>query len=125
MTTIFIVHESLGFLFLLGRSLNAAGYRVFPALNVAEARSLVYSQDIRIDLLIISATQLGAIEFVQKLRNRQAQLSIIIVAEENGADIPVVLTQTGGSVGRSSASLAEWLRLVRTALGPENREDEG
>ena len=80
--------------------------------------------EIRVDLLIISPTQLGAVEFVQALRHRQAQLSIIIVAEENGADIPVILTQTGGTVARSSASLAEWLRLVRAALGPENPEDE-
>ena len=118
-TTVLIVDSDLGFVFWLGRTLDAAGYQTLPAKSIADATTLLEEITAKIDLLIINSSLSGAAEFVSTLLQSPRPLKVIAVSDVEGPfttlpGVDVWRTKFQNIVDRA-ASL-EWLHLVHGIL---------
>jgi len=118
-TTVLIVDDDLGFVFWLGRSLDAAGYRSLPAKSITDATILLEELNIQIDLLIVNPSLPGAGGFISRLRRSPGSVKVIAVSD---LEKPVT-TPSGVDVWRrkfqgpvDSTSGLEWLQLVSGIL---------
>lgn len=68
---VLIVDNDLGFVFWLGRVLDAAGYETLPAKGIGEAFALLREIPVRIDVLMVLCTLPGANVFAAELRGSQ------------------------------------------------------
>jgi hypothetical protein len=74
---ILIIDRDLGFVFRLGRTLEAAGHEVLPARSVCDARRLLSEFHLPIDLVVVHRSTPGAYCLVERLRRSQRQINVI------------------------------------------------
>ena len=113
--TVLIVDNDLGFVFWLGKTLDAAGYQSLPAKSIAAAGTLLEEITGKIDLLIVNSALPGAAEFITSLRRSLRRLKVIAVREVAGP----FTTLPGVDVWRSKFQNIvdpsfglEWLQLI-------------
>jgi hypothetical protein len=80
---VLIIDHDLGFVFWLGQTLDAIGYNTLPAKGVPEAISLLKELQVRIDILIVSSSLPGAVEFADDLRQANRKLKVIALVDDH------------------------------------------
>jgi DNA-binding response OmpR family regulator len=118
-TTVLILDNDLGFVFWLGRTLDAAGYQTLPAKNISDATILLEELTLEIDLLIVNPSLPGAAEFVSMLRRSTRRLKVIAISDVDGP----VTTLPGVDAWRrkpdnivDEVTTLEWVQLTQSLL---------
>lgn len=140
MKTVLIVDDDLGFLFWLAKALGNAGYNVVPAVSISKARSIVSDLALMPDLLIINPAVQASSELIRALKLESPGVRTVAAVEPQlpearwaGLDVdwwgrkPLLPIVAKGAIPdpesdvecqeRLSVARAEWLLIVRTALG--------
>jgi DNA-binding response OmpR family regulator len=118
-TTVLIVDNDLGFVFWLGKTLDAAGYQTLPAKNISDATILLEELTLEIDSLIVNPSLPGAAEFVAMLRRSTRRLKVIAISDVEGP----VTTLLGVDASRrkpenilDEGATLEWLQFIHSLL---------
>ncbi len=112
MKTVLIIDSDLGFVFWLGKTLDAAGYQTLPARNASDASALLSQPDARPDLLIVNPSLPGIDSLIGRLRRSQEDLKIIAVSAFAEAD-----TETGNKPSAFDETYKQtWLDVVRKVM---------
>lgn len=124
--TVLIVDDDLGFVFWLGQALDRVGYNALPAKGVAEAKSLIESFRVRVDLLMIGAALPGAAEFAADLVKEDGGVKIVGLAEGNqppSESFPGLIAWQCKPDSRDESWKADCITLIQTLLpGDANGE---
>jgi hypothetical protein len=80
--TVLINDNDLGFVFWLGRLLDAAAYSALPAKSVPDAALLVMQFGFTIDVLAINPALTGARDFIAALHRSQKDVRVIGILDD-------------------------------------------
>jgi hypothetical protein len=111
---VLIVDPDLGFLLWLGQLLADASYFGLPALTVHEAKTLIGTLNLTVDLLIIDPTVAGANAFVRMMR-RERHVGVIAVVTsmtELDAGIRGIDAVRSKPTTADDLEASEWLRTI-------------
>lgn len=127
--TLLVLDKDLGFLVWVAKTLEPGGHCIVPANSVRQAKSLLRSLKISIDLLVVEPALAGAAEFSYALRRAQPRLKVIALVahgEEKSQVTGMVADATHArpdlnafaalKAGDTTAE-KEWVRLVQEAAG--------
>ncbi len=116
MRTVLIVDQDLGFVFWLGRALDAVGFNALPAKNVADAQRLVEELDVRADVLIADFSTEDIEALVRLLCDRNPMLRIISTTPGTAGRENVHLNMEKPEVPDEEAQRA-WIRGIAGLFG--------
>ena len=117
--TVLIVDDDLGFVFWVGQALDRVGYNALPAKGVAEAKALIESFRIGIDLLMIGAALPDAAAFAAELLMRHTGVKILGLIESGKQppeSFPGVIGWQCKPDSRDEGWKADCITLVQTLL---------
>lgn len=116
--TVLLVDNDLGFVFWLGQTLDALGHSALPAKTVPDAALLVLQLDLKVDLLVINLSLVGATEFIAAMHRANAQVRVIGIVEDpmSAASIPGVSTTRSKPATIDSAAKSAWIECIQGLL---------
>jgi DNA-binding NtrC family response regulator len=116
-TTVLIVDTDLGFIFWLGELFNEIGCNVVPALDCAQAVSILNDLTLKIDMVVVSYRLTGVPQMIDALRTSGRVLRIVAISEgaEAGDAVKADAILTRPSAWQQ-VSREEWLEQVRKLL---------
>ena len=109
-----IVDPDLGFLLWLGQVLADAGFSNLPALTIQEAKTLIGTLNLTVNLLIIDPTVAGANAFIRTMR-RERHVGVIAVVTsmtELDAGIRGIDAVRSKPTTADDLEASEWLRTI-------------
>lgn len=116
--TILIVDNDVGFVWWLGAVSTEIGCHSVPALNCAQAQTLVKKLQLSVNLLIVNPTLSGIGQLIKSLNN--SDLKVVAIFENNtfafdahGVHYDATITRPSGWEPVSSQ---EWQRKMKTLL---------
>jgi DNA-binding response OmpR family regulator len=112
--TVLIVDPDLGFLLWLGQVLADAGFSNLPALTIQEAKTLIGTLNLTVNLLIIDPTVAGANAFIRTMR-RERHVGVIAVVTsmtELDAGIRGIDAVRSKPTTADDLEASEWLRTI-------------
>ncbi len=115
METVLIVDNDLGFVFWLGKTLNAAGYEALPAKDAADASALLGELDKTPDLLIVNPALPRIDSLIDRLRRTHKQLKVIAIGAFAEPDISNAEAKSNPSAFDESYK-ERWLDIVRKVM---------
>jgi hypothetical protein len=80
--TVLVVDKDLGFVFWLGRALDAMHYYAVPAKSVPDAALLIMQLDLKVDLLMINLELSGGADFISALHRSRQDIRVIGIVED-------------------------------------------
>ena len=121
MQSVLIVDHDLGFVFWLGRALDAAGYCALPAKDVTSALELLNEFPVTVSLLIISQHETW-LPLLKVLLAKNQSLKIIALAGDRKDVGKLALAGRSANPDCSDeAPEAEWLAIVESTLTANSR----
>jgi len=116
--TILLIDHDLGVLFWLGRILDEAGFRAFPAKNCSDAETLLREYGLEVDLFVVNPALPDALGFVLALRRSDSKAKLVSLLGEDDED--AMLPNADGVYRKSVADemqAVKWVALIQSVLG--------
>lgn len=125
MATVLILDDDLGFVFWVAQTLAGAGFESIPAQSVAEAKRLLNSLSVTLDVVIFSPRIAGSFDYINALRGVKPSLAVVAVVDR-AADLMIVRREVDAVRAKpdvlSEASMPEWQRTVRRVYSRRAKE---
>ena len=116
--TVLIVDDDVAFVWWLGEIFTEAGYQAIPALNPADAYSLLDQISVRLAVIVANAALAGVPALIQSLRSSHEDLRVVLIEDERSSKVPDV--QFDATLRRPSGwepvLKEDWLRKLRALL---------
>lgn len=113
-----LIDDDLGFVFWLGRALDAAAFSALPARTVADAALLVLQFDLAVDVLVINLALGGGADFIAALHRSQKDVKVVGILDEAGqpVHVPGVNAALPRPTSLDEASKNEWIQCIKRIL---------
>jgi DNA-binding response OmpR family regulator len=112
---VLILDDDLGFTMWLGRALNAAGIRTFPACRGSEALAIISAGGFpKVDLVIANLQVEGCRQVLERLGSQHGGFKLISIGAAGKRAVDAKLRRPRG---KTPPSPERYVRTVREALG--------
>ncbi len=118
MKTVLIVDSDLGFVFWLGKALDAHSYTALPAKSVPDAALLIMQLNLTVDVLVIDVALPGAPDFITALHRSQKDVRVISTQDGDAKpfNIPGIHAVQLKPSAFGASARDEWVNRVDSVL---------